>query len=163
MTLDNLFATLEKLSIPLELKDGKIAVPLGMLTPELRRAIIAHRAAFICRLQVELNRGVKTTKMPGMIGSMPMRLRCAFDWFQRETRKTPMADHGRQKARLTPPSQCRWLIDWLTKAKQVEFERRGFLPWQDWNAVIEEAGSRIGMQCNAMVTRRTNKKNKRVK
>ncbi|MCZ6680296.1 MAG: hypothetical protein O7E52_23955 [Candidatus Poribacteria bacterium] len=47
-----------------------------------------------------------------------------------------MADYGRQKARLTLPTSCRWLISWLPKAKRGELEAKGGLPWTDWNAVM---------------------------
>lgn len=67
-----------------------------------------------------------------------IRLQYVNNWFYRETRKIPMANRGRQKARLTLPTSCRWLISWLPKAKQVEFEAKGDLAWMDWNAVMGE-------------------------
>jgi len=67
-----------------------------------------------------------------------IRLQYVNNWFGCETLKIPMADRGRQKARLTLPAPCRWLIGWLPKAKRVEFEARGSLPWTDWNAVTGE-------------------------
>lgn len=53
MTLDKLLATLEKQSITLKLEDGKIAVPKGMLTDELRLAIIANKLELIKLLQTQ--------------------------------------------------------------------------------------------------------------
>jgi len=201
MTFDNLLAALKKRNITLVLKDGQIAVPKGMLTAPLRRAIIAHKPELIRHLQVEqppdhqvasgddgygekywtgkdcvkegctepagtgwgplwckphdIERRNRVTaqmenlltqfgdpaapptaterKIPGSI-----RLQYAIDWFKSATLKIPMADRGRQKARLAPPSRCRWLLDWLPKANRIEFEKKGDLPWVDWNAVMGE-------------------------
>lgn len=71
-----------------------------------------------------------------------IRLQYANNWFDRETLKIPMAGRGRQKVRLTLPSPCRWLMNWLPKAQRVELEKKGDLPWTDWNAVMGEVRAR---------------------
>ena len=146
MTLDKLLVILKKRGIALEAKGDKIAVPPGMLTNPLRRAIIAHKPALIRHLQAESIPAAAPTaterKIPGAI-----RLQYAIDWFQVATLKIPIADWGRQKARLSLPSRCRWLIDWLPKPKRVEFEAKGDLPWGDWNAVVAEVRGRLERDC----------------
>lgn len=139
MTFDKLLVALEKRNITPRLKDGKIAVPKGTLTNALRMAIIAHKPELIRHLQAEQVPVAAPTdepfsrKIPGAI-----RLQHAINWFNEASRKIPMADRGRQKARITLPSSCRWLLDWLPKDKRVEFEKRGDLAWTDWNAVVGE-------------------------
>jgi len=137
-----LLATLKKRNITLKLKDGQIAVPHGMLTPALRSAIIAHKPELIRHLQAEQVPATGPTaterKVPGAT-----RLQCAIDWVGRATLKIPMPDRGRQKARLAPPSRCRWLLGWLPKPQRIEFEAKGDLSWVDWNAVVGEVRGRF--------------------
>lgn len=142
MVLVDVLATLEKQSITLKLKDGKISAPRGVLTNPLRRAILAHKPELIRHLQAEqvpvAAPAATERKIPGAI-----RLQYAIDWFTNASRKIPVADGGRQKARLTLPSRCRWLISWLSKAQQVELEEKGDLAWTDWNVIIGEVRGRF--------------------
>ena len=129
MELDALLATLKETGIEIRLnEDGKIAIPRGTLTPALRAAIIRHRTALSRYLQSEQT---GKRKVPGAV-----RLDYAKNWFNKSSRNIPMADRGRQKARITLPSSCRWLLGWLPKAQRVEFEKKGDLPWTDWNDVM---------------------------
>lgn len=153
MDLNELLRTLKEHNIELKVEGDKIAVPQGMLTDDLRQAIIAHKPELIERLQAD---GIPVAaptatkrKIPGTIGSVPIRLQYANNWFDRETLKIPTSNHGRQKARLTPPLSCHWLISWLSKAQRVELEAKGDLPWVDWNAVVGEVQSRFKGGANA--------------
>ena len=79
MTFDNLLATLKKLGISLELKVDQIGVPKGILTPELRQAIIAHKPELIERLQAESIPVAVPTAIERKRPS-PIRLQYANNW-----------------------------------------------------------------------------------
>lgn len=70
-------------------------------------------------------------RIPDMI-----RLGYARNWFKKETFKISMFDGGRQKARLTLPAKCQWLISWLSKKQSLELGAKGDLPWVDWNWIM---------------------------
>lgn len=147
MTLDKLLQTLGERDIPIELKEGKIAVPPGVLTPALRAAIIAHKPELVFHLQSLVANKLFIDHLQGSITAErknpgAIRLNYAIDWFGQATRrihtscKILTVDRGRQKARLSPPTSCSWLIGWLPKGQWVEFEEKGDLPWTDWNDVM---------------------------
>jgi len=146
MELDALLATLKETGIEIRLnEDGKIAIPRSALTPTLRAAIIRHKTALSRYLQSEQT---GKRKVPGAI-----RLDYAINWLAQSTRRIDtsreilMADRGRQKARITLPSRCRWLIGWLPKAQRVEFEAKGDLPWTDWNDVMGDVRGKFESDC----------------
>lgn len=66
------------------------------------------------------------------------RLQHALTWFKKKTLKIPMADRGRQKAKLTLPLRFRWLMNWMPEEKLIELETEGVLPWTDFDAVMKE-------------------------
>ncbi len=78
-----------------------------------------------------------------------IRLQYVNNWLESEIKKIPMADRVRQKARLTLPTSCRWLLGWFPLSLRVELEARGDLPWTDWNAVVGEVRGRFKGDANA--------------